>query len=138
MIAYLDSSVLLRALLNEEGKLKEFSKLERPISSKLLKTECLRALERLKLTKNISEDNYVKSIEQLYLGLDSIEFVEVSDQILNRAGGSISFPLGTLGAIHLISATYWRETTGIDLIFLTHDVLLGKAAKASGFHVLGC
>ena|SRR3990167_9984673 len=138
MIAYLDSSVFLRALLNQKGHLKDFSKIERPISSKLLKTECFRTLDRLKLTGHLSEKNYLLSIDQFYEGLDSVEFIEVSDQILSRAGGSFSFPLGTLDAIHLISAMYWKETAGIDLTFLTHDDLLGKAARASGFRVLGC
>ena len=31
-----------------------------------------------------------------------------------------------------------KELTGIDLAFLTHDEILGKAARAAGFQVMGC
>ena len=45
--------------------------------------------------------------------------------------------LGTLGAIHLATALLWIEQEGEPLKFLTHDVELAIAAKASGLDVAG-
>ncbi|OGQ35350.1 MAG: hypothetical protein A3F16_05420 [Deltaproteobacteria bacterium RIFCSPHIGHO2_12_FULL_43_9] len=137
MIAYLDTSVLLRVLLNQKNKLAAFTEIDRAISSKLLKIECLRTIDRLRLTEELSESEYLSSIEQLYSSFDTIEFIDVSDFILNRAGMSFPVSIGTLDAIHLISAQYWKERNDFDLYFLTHDQLLGKAAKVLGFKVQG-
>lgn len=137
MIAYLDSSVLLRIILNQAGKLKEFSDIEKAVSSKLLKTECLRAIDRLNLTDFLTERDYLESLELLYANFDRIEFINVSDLLLNRAGTSFPVQVGTLDAIHLVSAIHWQEQNKSDLKFMTHDMSLGKAAKIHGFHVLG-
>ena len=47
------------------------------------------------------------------------------------------YAYGTLDAIHLASAILWKEGLGIDLTMTTHDMVLGLAAKAHGFRVLG-
>ena len=137
MTGYLDSSVLLRALLNQPGALAEFSNLRTPVSSKLLKTECLRTLDRSRVLGLLEEDEYLKAVNELYDGLDSVELIEISDAILERSGGSFSVALGTFDAIHLSSALAWREQAGISPTFLTHDEILGRAAQALGFQVLG-
>ena len=138
MIAYLDSSVLLRALLNQPGQLSNFKNLTRPIASKLLKPECLRSLDRLRVRGHLDELNFIKASEELYAALDSIEFIEIDHRILERVGSSFPLPLGTLDAIHLASALLWRETFDISIDFLTHDEELGKVARALGFQVFGC
>lgn len=137
MIAYLDSSVLLRIILNQEPKLKEFTQIEKAVTSKILKTECLRAIDRINLTDFLTEQDYLQALELLYENFDKIEFIDVSDLLLNRACISLPFPLGTLDAIHLVSAIYWQEKNKYDLKFLTHDMNLGKVAKINGFQVLG-
>lgn len=137
MIAYVDSSVLLRLLLNQPGKFKEFSKIEYAVSSRLLKAECLRTLDRARHSKFITEDKYVGIIPELYAVLEYFEFVEISHRVLERVGGSFPVALGTLDAIHLASAILWQENARKTLFFLTHDEMLNKAATASGFRVLG-
>ncbi|MEO7164294.1 MAG: type II toxin-antitoxin system VapC family toxin [Bdellovibrionia bacterium] len=138
MIAYLDSSVLLRALLNQPGQLSNFQNLTRPIASKLLKPECLRSLDRLRVRGHLNESDFIKASEELYAALESIEFIEIDQRILERVGSSFPLPLGTLDAIHLASALLWRETFDISIDFLTHDEELGKVARALGFQVFGC
>ncbi|MBI2027677.1 MAG: type II toxin-antitoxin system VapC family toxin, partial [Deltaproteobacteria bacterium] len=123
---------------NQKGALYEFSKIEKPIASKILKTECLRTLDRLRVSAYLDEDEYILAVEQFYIGLDSIELIDLNDLILDRAAASFGLPLGTLDAIHLTSALVWLEIKKQPLVFLTHDDQLGKAAKASGFQVLGC
>lgn len=137
MIAYIDSSILLRLLLNQPGKLAQFSKVERPVSSKLLKPECLRALDRARLQGLLDEDEHLLAIQELYDCTDSIELIEISDPILERVGGHFATPLGTLDAIHLCSALAWREQVGSSPTFLTHDEKLGRAAKFAGLETMG-
>lgn len=137
MIGYLDSSVLLRVLLNHNGKLREFTKLDRSISSKLLKAECLRSLDRSKVLGFLREQEYVEAVTQLYVALDTVELMDISDRVLERTGSGFTIPLGTLDAIHLSSAVWWREHTGLSPVFLTHDEVLAQAAITLGFRVLG-
>jgi len=138
MIVYLDSSAVLRLILNQKNKISEFKKMNRAISSKLLKAECFRTLDRLRLLGNFSELEFVKISEELYQYLDLVEIIEISDSILERVGGSFSIALGTLDAIHLSSALLWRERIQLELNFFTHDEALGRAARSLGFTVYGC
>ncbi len=135
MTVYLDSSVLLRVLLNQKNRSSHFSKIQRAAASKLLKTECLRALERLRLNDLMTENQHLKAMEELYSAIESIELIEISDAILERAGSSFPVALGTLDAIHLASAISWREQNQFSPVFLTHDDLLGKAARGLNFEV---
>jgi predicted nucleic acid-binding protein len=137
MTVYLDSSVFLRILLNQKGRLKEFNKISRAVGSLLLKTETLRTIDRLRAIGQISNDQAVTLASQAHESLGSVEFIYLTDSILAGAGGSFPIALGTLDAIHLVSAQTWRSSFKQDLVFLTHDQQLGKAATASGFEVLG-
>ena len=137
MIGYLDSSVLLRLLLKQPHSLPEFTKLKRPIASKLLRTECLRSLDRFRRADLLTEEEHLASLQQFYDCIDSLEWIEISDRVLDRAGSYFPLSLGTLDAIHLSSAMLWKEQTESDCHFLTHDTVLQKAASASGFIVLG-
>ena len=138
MIAYVDSSIVMRVLLGQPNALPEFSKIERPIASKLLKVEGLRTLDRLRTRGLLTEPEFVKSAEEFRDSIDAVEWIEITDAILDRVGGNFAVALGTLDAIHLSSALLWKEQSQMDLHFLTHDELLGRAARALGFHILGC
>jgi len=46
-------------------------------------------------------------------------------------------PLGTLDAMHLATALIWRDRVGPLPAIATHDSMLGTAALAFGFDVLG-
>lgn len=137
MTAYVDSSVFLRVLLNQKGRLSEFSKITKPLASVLLKTETLRTIDRLRITKHIDEDQFVALSSQVHDSLCSVEFIRLTDAILNRAGGSFGIALGALDAIHLVSAQVWKAIHKEEVVFLTHDEQLGRAAMAAGFEVKG-
>ncbi len=138
MTAYIDSSVFLRILLNQKARLKKFHQVTKPVASLLLKTEVLRTIDRLRVTGKINEDQFVTLTSQVHESLNSIEFIRLSDSIVNSAGGSLPIALGTLDAIHLVSALSWKNSRKEEIVFLTHDELLGKAALAAGFAVMGC
>lgn len=137
MIAYIDSSVLLRIALNQENKLEEFSDIKLGGSSRLLKAECLRTLDRLVAARRLSESDCIAASEYLFEAFEHLEIIPLSELILERVGEPLSVNLGTLDAIHLFSAISWRWHKKHSPVFLTHDVTLGKAAQMFGFKVAG-
>jgi predicted nucleic acid-binding protein len=138
MIAYIDSSVLMRHLLGQPNALPELSRVVRPVASKLLKVEGLRTLDRLRVRGLLSETELMNASEELRESVEAVEWVEITDAVLDRVSGSFATALGTLDAIHLSSAVLWRELARTELHFLTHDEALGRAARTLGFAVLGC
>jgi predicted nucleic acid-binding protein len=56
VIAYVDSSVLLRLVLRQPGALKEWSSVEEGVTSALTQVECLRTLDRLRIVERISDE----------------------------------------------------------------------------------
>jgi len=137
VIVYLDSSVLLRVVLGQRGKLKEWKSVREGVASALAEVECLRTLDRLRLRGAITDQELSIRREAVYRLLEEIEIVEPTRPILARASLPLPTPIGTLGAIHLATAMLWRESSSADLVFATHDAALGITARASGFRVFG-
>ncbi len=137
MIAYIDSSVLLRVILGQRDALKEWSRVSQGVTSALAEVECLRTLDRLRLTENYADDVIAERREAVYRLMESMEVVEITYPILSRASQPLPTALGTLDAIHLATALLWKERTGKGLSMATHDAALAVAAKASGLRVVG-
>ncbi len=137
MIAYLDSSVLLRVLLGQKGRLKEWKRIEVGIGSALIEVECLRTLDRLRHEPGVAADAIALRREALYRLTAEMELVEPTWPVLHRASLPYPTPIGTLDAIHLATALLWRDLRGEMLVFATHDRTLGAAARASGLQVVG-
>lgn len=138
MLAYIDSSVLLRFILTEAERLKEFKKVEYAVSSKLLQVECLRTIDRYKIGMNIPDEQIAKVISKLYESLEHIELIPMTDIILERASQPFPTSLATLDAIHLASLIEWKANFSKNIIMMTHDKELGQASRSIGFEVLGC
>ncbi len=137
MIAYLDSSVLLRMILGQPGKLAEWGKVEVGVASALVEVECLRTLDRLRFRAGISDKDLVTRREAVYRLMESMQRVELDAGVLRRAAQPLPVPLATLDAIHLATALTWSELRGEHLFMATHDEALGAAARASGLRVIG-
>lgn len=137
MIAYLDASVILRRVLAEAGQLREWAHIEHGVASDLARIECLRTIDRMRLRLTLGDEDVASRIESLNVIFDRIDLVEVSPQILARAGQPFPTTLGTLDAIHLASALLWQQSEKQALTFLTHDGELGCGARAMGMKVLG-
>ena len=137
MIAYLDSSVLLRLVLSEPDPLPEWADVDRGVTSALAEVEVLRTLDRLRfLTPTFDSKVLAGRREAAFRILEGLETIEITRVVLARAAQPLPTPLGTLDAIHLVSAMGWREQFE-SLVFATHDEALSAAARASGFEVIG-
>jgi predicted nucleic acid-binding protein len=137
VIAYLDSSVVLRVVLGQQDRLREWKAITHGVASALLEVECLRTIDRLRTMGALDPEDAVARREAVYRILEALELVELSPAILRRAAQAMPTPLGTLDAIHLATAELWREVTGKEPLMATHDGALALAARASGFRVAG-
>jgi predicted nucleic acid-binding protein len=137
MIAYVDSSVLLRVVLGQRGTLKEWKQITTGVASELVEVECLRTIDRLRYRDQISDDEIAIRRDAVYRLMEQMELVEPVSAILRRAAQPLPVPLGTLDAIHLATASAWREAREKDITVATHDRALATAARASGFRVVG-
>lgn len=137
MIAYVDSSVVLRMVLGQPGRLVEWKSIVTGVASGLVEVECLRTLDRLRVAGNLSADDVAVRREAVFRILEGLELVELTRAVLHRAAQPMPAPLGTLDAIHLATAEMWREAKGKELLVATHDQALALAARASGFRVAG-
>jgi predicted nucleic acid-binding protein len=137
LIAYLDSSVLLRQVLGQPNKLEEWPKIETAVASALVEVECLRTLDRLRLRVRLSDRDLADRREAVHRLMDEIDLVDPVGAVLKRAAQPLPTSLGTLDAIHLSTALLWKELRGADLVMATHDQVLATAARASGLRVIG-
>lgn len=137
MIRYVDSSVILRAVLGQRGALSGSDEPGHSITSALTRVECLRTLDRFRLEENFSDDETVRRREALFRLLGSLVLVDVTPPVLERAAQPLPTALGTLDALHLATAILWQEIEAEPVSFVTHDLALARAARASGLTVIG-
>jgi len=136
LIVYIDSSVLLRVVLGEPDRLREWRRIERPVSSELIRLECLRTIDRARLRLRLSDDAVARHREAVLEYLDTFELVRVDEVVLSRAADPFPTLLGSLDAVHLATALLARVRYE-ELVVATHDRELGDAARAMGIRVLG-
>ena len=138
MIAYLDTSALLRLVLRESGSLdKEVRSWEGLVSSELLAVESLRTLDRLRLQGDLSVEEAASRRETVTEWLEAVDLVRLQPPILARASEPFPTPLGTLDALHLATALVWRDRMRQALVVATHDRDLALAARSFGLEVHG-
>lgn len=135
--AYLDSSALLRVVLREPGALDELRSREHLISSELIAVESARTIDRLRVQGSLTAAEAADRLRAVMAWLEAISLVLVRPPVLSRASEPMPTALGTLDAIHLATALLWRDRIGPLSAFVTHDTVLGLAARAFGFDVVG-
>jgi predicted nucleic acid-binding protein len=134
---YLDSSVVLRVLLNQPGKLAGWGKWDAACSSQLLSLEARRVLDRLRLEGALDDEALAAGHDQLRRLEQSLSFITVTRPVLRRAAMPMATVVRSLDAIHLASALIFQEHRGTSLVFATHDDQQGVGARALGFQCLG-
>ena len=136
MIAYVDSSVVLRIVLEQPRPLRELERFEL-VTSDLTRIECLRAVDNTLVRREIDEDEALVRRGAVFQKVKSAHRVALSRRIMERAAGGFATQLGTLDALHVATALLWRDGRTSDLVFATHDRQQARAARALGFEVLG-
>jgi len=138
MIAYVDSSVLLRVVFGEPGQLAEWRRIDQGVASELARVECLRAVDRQRLRAALGDEEVARRHAAVFQALDRLYLVPLTSDVLSRAAQPFPTSLGTLDAIHLATALVWQESDRPRLeTLVTHDMELGRAARATGLSALG-
>ena len=137
MKVLLDTSVVLRALFGETGRLQEWAEIQDAFGSRLLPLEMGRVIDRVRLAGEIDD----VEVEQLHREgrrlLRSIEVIGLSEEILMRAQGPMPTSLGTLDSVHLATALELSKTRVAGIVLATHDTQLARAARSLGLDVIG-
>ena len=133
MNVYLDSSVVLRSLLDQPQKLSSWGQWDAAYSSELLGVECRRVMDRLRLEGIFDDRALVQTIEQLAKIERTINRIRLTKSIIQAASRTMPTVVKTVDAFHLVSAMAVRDRRGIELLFATHDSQQATAARALGF-----
>jgi len=137
VIAYIDTSALLRIVLREPGALEELRSYDALVSSELIVVESARTIDRLRLHGSLTTEEAAIRLRTVNEWLEAIDLVLLRPPVLSRASEPMPMPLGTLDALHLATALIWRDRMGPLPTMATHDTALGLAAQAFGFDVRG-
>lgn len=137
MIAYVDSSVLLRFVLDQPDPLLGLHDFAQRITSAVTEVECLRVIDASRLAGGLNDDEYADRRAAVFSQLRRMRRVVVSGSVLRRAGEPLPAPLKALDAIHMGTALQWRDHEAPDLVFATHDRQQGRVARLLGFEVIG-
>ena len=137
MIVYLDTSVVLRRILNQPDAFADWATWDKAYSSELMGLEGRRTIDRLRLAGALDDQGVAQSHQQLGIVENAIAVLMIDRTVVARASLPMPTAIKSLDAIHLASAQLCREHRAESLVFVTHDVALGRAATALGFSVLG-
>lgn len=136
MNVYLDTGVVLRALLDHPQRLSAWGQWDSAYSSELLGVECRRLIDRLRLEKLLDGQALAETIEQLAKIEKTITRIRMTTSIIQAASRTMPTIVNTFDAFHLASAIAVRDRRGVDLLFATHDSQQADAARALGFSCL--
>ena len=136
MNVYVDSSVLLRVVLGEPGRVPIWSRITNAISSDLIRLECLRTIDRARIRLGQDDRQIARYRADVLEAVDAFSLVALDSIVLARASEPFPTLVRSLDAIHLATALLIRDDVE-DLAFATHDEELGIAARATGFAVHG-
>jgi predicted nucleic acid-binding protein len=137
VIAYVDTSALLRVVLREAGALDDLRTYDGLVSSELITVESARTIDRLRSQGSLTLDEAGERLALVNEWLEGVDLVLLRPPVLSRASEPMPMPFGTLDAIHLSAALLWRDRIGPLPQLLTHDAALGAAARGFGFDVRG-
>lgn len=137
MIAYIDTSALLRIVLREPGAIDDLRTYDGLVSSELIAVESARTIDRLRNQGALTIEEATERVGVVNEWLEAVDLVLLRPSVLSRASEPMPMPVGALDAIHLASALIWRDRLGPLPQLLTHDAGLGAAARAFGFNVRG-
>ena len=137
MIAYIDTSVLMRIVLQAPDPLKEWDDLRDAVTSRLLHVEALRTLDQLWHWGKLTEDEVAEKRSRLHAFLPQLDVLPLDEAVLDLAAQPLPTSLASLDAIHLATALRYRATRDRPLLFATHDLQLARAARAMHFEVVG-
>lgn len=137
-ICYFDSSVLLRYSIRQVHAITNIEKYANGASSSVIaRVECMRVLDRWRLTREISDAKLSEARSRCLKLLGSLRLVELDAATLELASQTFPIALKTLDALHLATALRLKQQLRTEISMITHDQKLALASEALGIPVVG-
>jgi uncharacterized protein len=137
-IYYFDSSVLLRYSIRQVHAITNIEKYANGASSSVIsKVECMRVLDRWRITREISDAKLSEARSRCLKLLGGLRLVELDAATLDLASQTFPIALKTLDALHLATALRLKQQLRTEISILTHDQKLALASEALGLQVVG-
>ena len=131
MVAYLDSSVVLRHILRGESSIRRALAFPRVVSSELLEIECRRVLHRYRMSGDLTDEGVATASDRLETVLSGIDLFEMTAAVKKRAMEPFPVVIGTLDALHIATALLLSQTAGTASVF-SHDAQMNVCARTVG------
>jgi predicted nucleic acid-binding protein len=139
MIAYLDTSALVKLYVDETGSneaRESIAQAELATTSRLTYVEARAAIARKVREKELSVDRQTRLVEVLERDWERYLVLEISSALCRLAGAlAEAHPLRGGDAIHLASALTAKARTRRQTLFLCFDERLQSAAESEGLLV---
>lgn len=133
MVAYLDSSVVLKHILNGDMAISAAFGHDSVISSELLEIECRRVLHRCRLQGELDDGGLYTAITRLEAVLAGITLFVIDDEVKKLAMEPFPMAIKTLDALHLATVLVWkRRNSGEPLVLYSTDAAMNRTAYALG------
>ena len=132
MIVYLDSSFVIRRLLGIGEPAEFWGKWEKAYASTLMRTECCRAANKLRLDGKLDAAGRARLGAWIETVCNTVTQIPVTDAVLKRAAEAYPVSVGTLQAIHLATLQELEAVHGVKCVLASDDDGLISAASALG------
>jgi predicted nucleic acid-binding protein len=133
MVAYVDSSVVLRHVLLGDVSLRHALEFPTIMSSELMEIECRRVLLRCRLQNELTDETLIEAVRRFENVLGGIDLLELSPAIKRRAMESFPVSVKTLDALHLATAlAIGSSTDGEKVVLFSLDRAMNLGAYALG------
>ena len=134
MIAYLDSSLVLRHVINGEKTIVQAIAAGPLVSSELLRIECRRAMFRHRLEQRLGDAELEELQNRLEAVFAATRLFALTRKVKRRAEEAFPVHVKTLDALHLATCIVLQDREPDETILLfSHDATMNRAARLLGF-----
>lgn len=136
MIAYLDSSIVLRYVLKGESAIMHAFACETVVSSELLEIECKRVLHRCRMQGELDDRSFAIALGRLEKVLSGVALIALSPDIKKRATEAFPVVVKTPDALHVATAlSFAGKKPGEKVLVFSHDDGMNRCASVLGLGV---
>ena len=134
MIAFVDTSVVLRFVLEGDISLHQAFAATVTACSELLWIESMRVAQRFRLDGGLDDKNLAEAVSRIAACYSSFRVYLLDEEIKQTAAGPFPTVIGTLDALHLACARRAaRHYPGETLLVFSYDRQMNLCAQALGF-----
>ena len=134
MISFVDTSVVLRFVLEGDISLHQAFAGTVAACSELLWIESMRVAQRLRLDGVLGDKDLAEAVSRIAACYASFRVYLLDEEIKHAAAGPFPTVIGTLDALHLACARRCaRHNPGETLLLYSYDKQMNLCARALGF-----